>query len=330
MGKYYDDIKDMVVAADDPRAVATARALAAYIHAATARRTRQAYQEDLQRFLAWGGKIPSSPEAVAAYLAAHGETHAPATLGRWAVSLGKAHTTLGLENPCKTELVRTTLRGIRRRRGLRQRRVAPALRDDLIQIARNLGSAPRDVRDRALMLIGFAGALRRSELVALTTADVAFSEQGLTLTIRQSKTDQEGHGHKIGIPHARGSVCPVQALRLWLDGYIYGSADSGSADSQQTSLPIFRAINKHGQLSPKPLTAHAVALIVKQRCAAVGLLPELYSGHSLRAGFCTSAALMGAPNWKIKKISRHKTDAMVNLYVRDARLFNDNPLEGMF
>ncbi len=303
---------------------ALSNTVASYIHAAIADRTRQAYQEDLQRFLNWGGQIPSTAEQIAAYLAIHGETHAPATLGRWLVSLGKAHSTLDLENPCASALVRTTLRGIRRQRGTAQRQVTPTGRDDLIAMVRAIGSSPRDLRDRALLLIGFAGALRRSELVALTIADAVFSEAGLTLTIRRSKTDQEGHGRLIGIPHGRGAICPVRALRAWLALLI----KPGSPETPAT--PIFRPINKHHQISDQALSGHAVAEIVKQRCAAVDLSPEHYSGHSLRAGFCTAAALNGAPSWQIRKISGHKTNTMLDRYIRDARLFHDNPLEGLF
>lgn len=304
--------------------LALSNAVANYVHAAIADRTRQAYQEDLQRFLTWGGQVPSPAEQIAAYLAVHGETHAPATLGRWVVSLGKAHTSLGLENPCASALVRTTLRGIRRQRGTAQRRVAPTGRDDLIAMVGAMGNSPRDLRDRALLLIGFAGALRRSELVALTTADAIFSEAGLTLTIRRSKTDQEGHGRLIGIPYGRGAICPVQALRGWL------ALSIDRADPETQATPIFRPVNKHCQIADLALSGHAVGEIVKQRCAAVGLSPEHYSGHSLRAGFCTAAALNGAPSWQIRKISGHKTNTMLDRYIRDARLFHDNPLQGLF
>ncbi|MEE4377844.1 MAG: tyrosine-type recombinase/integrase [Candidatus Competibacteraceae bacterium] len=318
----HNNRNQLILARTNPALTQTVT-VADYVQAATAENTRKAYQEDLQRFLAWGGNLPCQPEQLADYLANHGETHAPASLARWAVSVGRAHTSLGLENPAKTDLVRTVLRGIRHRRGIAQRQVAPTLRDDLLQIVRVLGDSPRDVRDRALLLIGFAGALRRSELVALTTADVQFSEPGLTLTVRRSKTDQEGQGRSIGIPFARGSVCPVKALRAWIEQFI-GSATDNSP------IPLFRPINKHGQIGRKALTGHAVAVIVKQRSAAVGLSAELYSGHSLRAGFCTSAALNGAPHWQIKKISGHKTNAILDRYIRDARLFSDNPLAGLF
>lgn len=296
-----------------------------YIHAATAPRTRQAYREDLARFLAWGGRIPSPPEVVAAYLAAHGESHAPATLGRWAVSLGRAHTSQGLADPCRNELVRATLRGIRRARGVAPRQVAPLEREALLALLAPLGEATRDARDRALLLIGFAAALRRSELVALTSADVAFTAQGLVLTVRRSKTDQEGMGRTIGIPPACGSVCPVRALRAWLAT----AAGMKRAGVPATPAPLFRPIDRHGRLAPQALTGHAVAVIVKQRAAAAGLAPEEFSGHSLRAGFCTAAARHGAPSWRIQQISGHKTHASLERYIRAGQLFDNHPLAGL-
>ncbi len=301
-------------------------AVRAYVHAATAPRTRQAYREDLARFLAWGGQIPSTPAQIAAYLAAHGESHAPATLGRWAVSLGRAHTSQGLANPCRSDLVRTTLRGIRRQRGAAQRQVAPLGRDELLALVAPLGSSPREVRDKALLLVGFAAALRRSELVALTTADATFSAQGLTLTIRKSKTDQEGLGRSIGIPPARGPVCPVRALRAWWEFGLAPAPPGGRA----APVPLFRPIDRHGRLAPQALSGHAVAVIVKQRAAAAGLDPATFSGHSLRAGFCTAAARHGAPAWRIQQISGHQTHASLERYIRAGQLFDDHPLEGMF
>lgn len=300
-------------------------AVRAYVHAALAPRTRQAYREDLARFLAWGGRIPCEPEIVAAYLAAHGESHAPATLGRWAVSLGRAHTSQGLADPCCGDLVRATLRGIRRARGVAPRQVAPLEHEALLALLAPLGTAPRDVRDRALLLVGFAAALRRSELVALTTADAAFGPRGLTLTVRRAKTDQEGVGRPIGIPPARGPACPVRALRAWLAT----AAGLATAAEPPAPAPLFRPIDRHSRLAPQALTGHAVAVIVKQRAAAAGLDPAVFSGHSLRAGFCTAAARHGAPAWRIRQISGHQTHASLERYIRAGQLFDDHPLEGM-
>jgi len=296
-----------------------------YVHAALAPRTRQAYREDLDRFLAWGGRIPCAPELVAAYLAGHGESHAPATLGRWAVSLGRAHTSQGLADPCRSDLVRATLRGIRRQRGTAQRQVAPLEREALMALLAPLGDAPRDVRDRALLLVGFAAALRRSELVALTAADATFTAQGLVLTVRRSKTDQEGQGRQIGIPPAQGPACPVRALRDWLAT----ATRLRRAWEPETPAPLFRPIDRHGRLAPQALADHAVAAIIKERAAAAGLDPAAFSGHSLRAGFCTAAARHGAPAWRIQQISGHQSPASLARYIRAGQLFDDHPLEGL-
>lgn len=299
-------------------------ALRNYIEAALADRTRHEYRADLRRFLTWGGALPASPELVAAYLTAHAASHATATLQRWLVSLGRAHTAQALPDPTKTDLVKTVFKGIRRRHGKPQRQVAPALRDDLAAMVRGLTDASRDVRDRALLLLGFAGALRRSELVGLLWGDLSFSEAGLTLNLRRSKTDQESRGRPIGIPFAREpTLCPVRAAQAWRDRLALATVTLTLQD------PVFRAVNQHGQIAGAALTGRAVALLVKERCLKAGLDPQKYAGHSLRAGFCTTAALAGKPNWQIRKQSGHKTDAMLNRYIRDGRLFADNALEGV-
>ena len=296
----------------------------AYIEAALADRTRKEYRTDLKRFLKWGGTLPASSELVAGYLAAHATTHAIATLQRWLVSIGRAHTTQKLPDPTKTEHVKTVFKGIRRQHGKPQRQVEPALRDDLATMIRELDDSVRSLRDRALLLLGFAGALRRSELVSLTLGDLAFSDAGLTVTLRRSKTDQEGRGRQLGIPFARDArLCPVLAVKEWLEHI------KRCPPLPSPSEPLFRAINRHGQINDKALSGRSVALLIKERCLKAGLDPALYAGHSLRAGFCTAAALAGKPNWQIRKQSGHKTDVMLNRYIRDGRLFADNALEGV-
>jgi integrase len=170
----------------------------------------------------------------------------------------------------------------------------------------------KGTRDRALLLIGFAGAFRRSELVALTVADIANAQQGLIITLLRSKTDQEGIGRKVAIPFARGAVCPVIALQKWLEV------------SSITEGPIFRAVNRHGVISDTSLDPQAVAWVVKERAKAAGLDPNKYSGHSLRAGLVTSAAQMGVSSWKIRAQTGHASDAMLSRYIRDANIFVDN------
>lgn len=282
-----------------------------YLRASLSENSRQAYRSDLNHFLAWGGTIPARPEIVAQYLADHAGQHAVATLARRLVSIGKAHTTQGMPSPIDTELVRATLRGIRHTHGSAQRQVAPAVKEDVLAMVANLEGV-KGIRDKALLLIGFAGAFRRSELVSLTVADIEQAKQGLIIHLRRSKTDQDGRGRKVAIPFARGAVCPVLALQRWLEM-------SGITDG-----PIFRPVNRHGVIAEFALSAQAVALVVKERAKAVGLDPERYAGHSLRAGLVTSAAQLGVSSWKIRQQTGHASDAMLSRYIREANIFVDN------
>ncbi|MGA8146776.1 MAG: site-specific integrase [Gallionellaceae bacterium] len=265
----------------------------------------------MKHFLEWGGRIPCAPDEVAQYLAAHAGQLSVATLSRRLVSIGKAHTSQNLPSPTKSDLVKAVLRGIRRTHGSAQRQVAPAIKEDVLAMVNNLAGI-KGVRDRALLLVGFAGAFRRSELVALTVEDLEFPKQGLLVNLTRSKTDQEGQGRKVAIPFARGAVCAVHALQAWLE------------ESGITTGLIFRGITRHGQISEEGLTSQSVALVIKERAQAAGLDASKYSGHSLRAGLVTSAAQMGVSSWKIRQQTGHKSDAMLARYIRDANIFTDN------
>ena len=279
-----------------------------FIEAGTAPSTRRAYQADLAHFVAWGGTLPATPLVVARYLADHATTLAMATLARRLVAVGLTHTRVGFANPTTTDLVRLTFRGIRRTYGAPQRRVAALTNEEIITITSLLGDSIRDVRDRALLLIGFSGAFRRSELSAVDCKSIEWMAQGLVLTIPRNKTDQEGRGRKVAIPLARVPACPVRALGEWLEL-------SGIKDG-----PIFRPVAKGGNVLPKRLSPDAVAAIVKRSAKAAGLDPKRYSGHSLRAGFVTSAAAIGMPVWKIKAQTGHASDAMLSRYIRASAL----------
>ena len=282
-----------------------------YLQAALSNNTRRGYQSDLEQFLSWGGGIPATPELVCQYLAVHVGLLSPATLNRRLVSIGRAHTTQGLVSPTKSDIVKATLRGIRRTIGTAQRQVSPVIKDELLAMVEKLEGI-KGVRDRALLLVGFAGAFRRSELVAIEYQDIEFVGQGLTVNIRRSKTDQEGLGRKLAIPYARGATCPVQSLKAWLE--ISGICDG----------PIFRPVTRHGKISAVRISTQAVAEIVKQRIEAIGLDPAKYSGHSLRAGLVTSAAQAGVSTYKIKQQTGHKSEAMLQRYIRDSQIFIDN------
>lgn len=282
-----------------------------YLRASLSDSSRRAYRSDLNHFLSWGGTIPASPDLVAVYLAAHAGQHAIATLARRLVSIGKAHSAQGLPSPTDSELVRATLRGIRHTHGSAQRQASPAIKEDVLGMVAGL-EGTKGTRDRALLLIGFAGAFRRSELVSLTVADIEQAKQGLIIQLRFSKTDQAGEGRKVAIPYARGAVCPVLALQHWLDV------------ANITEGPLFRGVNRHGLISDAALTPQAVAHVIKERAQAVGLDPAKYAGHSLRSGLVTSAAKLGVSSWKIRQQTGHKSDAMVARYIRDANIFVDN------
>lgn len=287
-------------------------AVADYVRESLAENTRVGYLSDLAHFESWGGQIPATPETVAEYLAAHADILSVATLNRRLAALAKVHRSRGFSNPTSVEIVKATLRGLKRIKGTAQRQATPLIKEDLFVVLETMGSRLNDVRDRALLLLGFAGGFRRSELIGLNCDDVLPVRQGLEVTLRRSKTDQTGVGRKIGIPHGRGRWCPVGALEQW-------RVASGISEG-----PIFRPIDRHHRVGSKRLSAEAVCLVVRRRVQAGGIDPKDYSGHSLRAGLATSAAHAGVSSWKIRQQTGHASDAMLARYIRDAELFQDN------
>jgi len=204
------------------------------------------------------------------------------------------------------------MRGVKRTRGVAQREAKALLRDDLFRVLDAMGEGVKDARDRALLLIGFAAGFRRSEIVGLNCGDVERVRQGLIITLRRSKTDQEGAGRKVGVPFGRTRHCPVLAL------------DRGLAVSGIEGGPVFRPVDRHGRVGSERLSGEAVSLVVKERVAAANIDPAGFSGHSLRAGFATSAAQAGVSTFKIRSQTGHASDAMLARYVRDGELFVDN------
>ncbi len=291
----------------------TAENIDGFVRDSLSENTRRAYASDLAQFLAWGGSVPASKEMIAAYLSEHAASHSPTTLTRWLASLSKAHKALNANDPTKGELVRSVLRGIRRRYGRPPDQALPLTREILFDVLDAIPEDLRGVRDRALLLVGFAGGFRRSELVDLEAADVTKQDEGIVITLRKSKTDQTGQGRKIGIPFARGRHCAAKALGAWLES-------APAADG-----PIFRAIDRHGVTSAQGLSGQAVSLMIRERLQKAGLDPAGFSGHSLRAGFITSAAKAGISSWKIRQQTGHASDAMLGRYIRDSEVFVGNP-----
>jgi integrase len=165
-------------------------------------------------------------------------------------------------------------------------------------------------------LLGFAGAFRRSELVALDVADLEETEEGFKIVIRRSKTDQEGHGETIAIVRG-GATCPVKAVRAWLQA------------SSISEGPLFRPVAKGGRLGAQRLTAQSVCDLVKSYAEQLGFKAADFGAHSLRAGFLTSAARRGASVFKMRDVSRHKSMDVLQTYVRDADLFRDHAGAGL-
>lgn len=285
-----------------------------YLTASTAEATLKAYKSDIEHFRNCGGKIPCSEQVIANYLAEVADYLCVSTLERRLAALSKIHQSLGLPNPTKTDLVQTTMRGIKRSKGRKQRQVAPLTPERLRLLLSVCSDGLIGARDRALLLIGFAGALRRSELVALKYDHVEFVPEGIVITIARSKTDQEGEGRRIAVPNVKGSLCPVNALTQLL------------SMSKVRSGPIFRPLLNSCEFGDTHLTGASVALIIKRRAEQAGLHSLNFSGHSLRAGFATAAARSGVGAWAIMRHTGHKSEKTVQRYIRYGELFKSNPL----
>jgi integrase len=228
-------------------------------------------------------------------------------------AIAEAHKAVGVEPPTHSPIVANTMKGIRRTMGTAPTQKAPVLTDDIRAMVDVTDTGIIGLRDRALILLGFAGAFRRSELVSLVVEDCAFGKDGLTVTLRRSKTDQEGAGRKIGIPYGSNpETCPVRTLQAWLE------------QAGITSGPLFRSLNRHGQLKAGRLAGLDVARVVKKLAERARLDPAKYAGHSLRAGHATSAAVGGASERSIMNQTGHRSVQMVRHYIRDGNLFREN------
>jgi len=283
--------------------------VASYAAAAQSNATTRSYDAGIRHFKQHGGSIPATPTMVAEYIANFAGILAVSTLQHRLIAIHRAHADVGLMSPVMDNLVKRTMQGIRRTVGTKQRQVAALLKDDLLQMMVHVERQRpmKAARDKAMLLIGFSGAFRRSELVALRYEDMTCFEGGIELLIRRSKTDQEGAGRTVFIPHARGSRCPVGALVDWL------------AVAGIVSGPLFRAINRYDQVvGDKALSPQSVALIVKLavRMMAGDEAAESVAGHSLRAGYCTEAATVGLQPYQIRQQTGHASDVTLARYIR--------------
>lgn len=304
------------------RAALAAAKAKAYQAAADAPATLRAYAADFANFRAWCEAhdlqpLPATEETVGAYLAAAGLGYALPTLRRRVAAISRAHRMANHALDTKHPAIRETLRGVARTHGEPARRSAALTTEDIRKLIELCGDDLAGLRDRALLLLGFSGALRRSELVGIDVAHLRPTPSGLRLTIPRSKTDAEGAGEEIGI--ARGSqseTCPVRALRTWL------------RTAEITDGPVFRRVTQWGTVGATRLHADAVRQILQKRAAAAGLkgsLLEPVTPHGMRAGFITTAYRNGVSDEEIMGHSRHRSLTTMRSYVRRAKLGKTSP-----
>ncbi|WP_165937768.1 site-specific integrase [Methylobacterium segetis] len=283
---------------------------------ARAQNTRKAYRSDWAHFTTWCTAhslelLPAAPATVGLYLAAHETALSVATLTRRLSAIAVAHRMAGHPMDTRHPAIRDVMRGLRRAKGVAQDHAEALTVPLLRRLLATCSDRLIDVRDRALLLVGFGAALRRSELVGLEHADVAIVPEGLRVTIRRSKGDQEGEGAVIAVGRTGSETCPAAAYAGWI-------AAAGISDGA-----VFRGVTRHGHLGPR-LSTDAVAEIVQRRAAAAGLDPASFSGHSMRAGFATSAALVGIEERLIMRQTRHRSAQTVRRYIREGELFARN------
>lgn len=294
----------------------------AYQDAADAPATLRAYATDLANYKAWCDRhgfvaMPATPEVVGAYLAAAGEGYAMPTLRRRVAAIARACGVAGHPLDTKHPAIRETLRGIGRKHGGPPRRAAAITTAEIRKLCRVCGVDLAGARDRALFLVGFAGALRRSELVGLDVEHVTWTNDGLKLLIEHSKTDTQGEGAEIAIPRGREEdTCPVTALGAWLKL------------SKIAAGPLFRKVNRGGVVESTRLSTDAVRQILLKRGTKAGLggtLAEPFSPHGLRAGFVTTAYRNGVPDEEIMGHTRHRSLTTMRGYIRRAKLSRESP-----
>lgn len=302
--------------------------------------TRRAYRSAWSHFVAWCDSlgrtpVPADPDTLAMYLVRRADDGLAVSSLRVALAaIRTAHLLAGLSLDLRHPRLAMVLEGITRSKGLSPRRqAAPAVPGTLrLMLAACAGSAtPLGARDRAMLLLGFGAALRRSELVALAIGDVApVVGRGLMLSVRRSKTDQQGRGQQVAVwaNPAEPSFCPAAALNTWLAFRQQGPDLAGAACDAER--PLFCGLTKAGRLTGTKLSGKAVVRLVKQAAAAAGLDPALYSGHSLRAGLATAAGDTGAGLAELMRQTRHRSTEVALGYLRPADLWRNNVTAALF
>ncbi len=252
--------------------------------------------------------LPASPSLVIDYLTELADRGAKvSTIQVKLAAIASAHRTAKQPDPTHDEDVKMVMGGIRRALHVAPSKKAPVTLEELRPMINALPDSLAGKRDRAILLVGFAGAFRRSELVDVDVSDIRLGDNKLTITVKRSKTDQEGKGLIKVVPALKDkTICPVEALRQWLDA---GEIKSGA---------IFRQIDQWGHMRDERLTPQSVALIVKAAAIRAGLEPRQFAGHSLRSGFITEAAGAGVEDRDIASQTGHKSMSVLHGYIQDA------------
>lgn len=285
--------------------------------------TVEKYERDFAAFEQWcaeghASSLPAPPDVIVSYVAELAgingrKPYAVSTIQRKLAAIGYAHTQAGHPNPCRDPIVAEVMKGTRNELGTAPAEKRGVTTGDLAAAVDAMDlTRMQSLRDRAVLLLDYAAALRRSELVALDVLDLVDEREGLLVKVRRSKRDQQAKGAKIPVVYgSRPETCPVRATRVWLSA-------AGITDG-----PAFRPVDKAGRVGDGRLSDRAVALIVKRHMAPLGHDVSDFSGHSLRRGMATEASRNGAPDRTIQKTTRHASAATLAPYIEDGQLWHD-------
>ena len=289
-----------------------------------ANNTLRAYKSDFKDFGVFCSKhglssLPTEPKIISLYLTHLSKKSKISTLRRRLVSISMVHKLKGHYLDTKHPIIVENLMGIRRIKGSIQKGKKPLLINHLKSIINTINekktNETKKLRDKTIILIGFGGGFRRTELISIDYEDLEFVPEGLKITLRKSKTDQFGEGMIKGLPYFDDqNYCPVINLKNWLE------------ISNIKTGPIFRRFSKGTNLTEKRLTDQSVALLIKEYLSLAGIENKNFAGHSLRSGFATAAADAGADERSIMAMTGHKTTQMVRRYIKEANLFKNNAL----
>ncbi|MHB9036581.1 MAG: site-specific integrase [Armatimonadota bacterium] len=286
--------------------------------------TQEIYARDWKSFSRWCDKLdlpklPSNAEVIACYFTSLAmRSFRVTTIRRHSAAIAAAHRGSGHPSPTSHPAIKELLRGMTRKLGTPPKPVDALLSEDIRKIVRTLPDTLLGARDRALLLIGFAGAFRRSEIVGMNVENIGYREEGLAILLPKSKTDQQGKGRWVGIPYGKNpETCPVAALRRWLE---LANIFEG---------PVFKGLDRYDNMVSNRLSSRSVSEIIKRAAKAAGLDPTHLSGHSLRSGHCTQAARCGVAEHVIRLQTGHRSADSLKKYVRLGRLFEENSADAL-